>query len=167
MQVLKLEGYIMEQAQQSQNHSSTALSSPAIPTGSGIFSEPEQERFLVSTAWLAKYGLDHSKLIRFKVNGHSMEPVIAHGSWIMVDTSNTAVEDGFPYLFRFGDRYAVAYLFQAPGGGFVVRSHDPAEPDSIVTAGDMEDFVVIGRVVESTRVWIKPADEEVGHDRVC
>lgn len=154
----------MEQ-QQIPNRSSTAWASPTIPTGAGIFPNPPHEKHLVSTKWLEEYGLDATKLIRVMVNGRSMEPLIPHGAWVTVDTGNTEVEDGSIYLFRVGDRVALACLFKEADGGFVVRSYDPAEPDSMVTRADLEDFAVVGRVIECTTMWVKPVDEqaEVSH----
>jgi len=80
--------------QQIPNRSSTAWTSPTIPTGAGIAPDSRQDRYLVSTDWLEKYGLDAAKLIRVMVNGRSMEPLIRHGAWVIVDTGNTEVEDG-------------------------------------------------------------------------
>ncbi len=129
-----------------------------VGAGNRIVTEPvkEERRFRYSIDWLHKYGLDASKLIRFRVQGQSMEPVIMSGAWITVDMSNTAVVDGFPYLIRSGDQIAVKYLFKRPDQGLIIRSHNPSEPDVVVPIGEMENVSVLGRVVESSTMWVRP-----------
>ena len=131
-----------------------------VGAGNRIVSEPvnEERRFRYSTEWLRRYGLDAATLIRFRVHGQSMEPVIMDRSWITVDTGYTKVKDGMPYLFRSGEQISVKYLFNRPDGGVIIRSHNPSEPDVVVPLAEMEHVTVLGQVVESNTMWRKPVN---------
>lgn len=130
----------------------------SVGAGSRIVSEPVKQGrvFRYSREWLHKYGLNAKHLVRFKVSGQSMEPIIKDGSWITVDLSNTRICDGAMYLIRSGDEIQVKFLFRRPDGGIIIRSSNPAWADVQVSVSNLPHVDVIGRVVESSTTWIRP-----------
>jgi phage repressor protein C with HTH and peptisase S24 domain len=129
-----------------------------VGAGNCIHTEPvrEERRFRYSTEWLQRYGLRPDKLIRHKVRGTSMEPFISDGSWITVEMGTTQIVDGNVYLLRYGSQISVKFLFRRYDGGLIIRSFNPSEPDVVVPIQDLEHIEVLGRVVESTNMLIKP-----------
>ncbi len=129
-----------------------------VGAGSRIVAEPVKQGriFRYSKEWLNKYGLKAKHLVRFKVAGESMEPIIKDGSWITVDLSNTRVCEGNMYLIRSGEDIQVKFLFRRPDGGLIIRSGNPVWADVQVPSAELQHIGIIGRVVESSTTWIKP-----------
>jgi len=129
-----------------------------VGAGNRIHTEQVQEerRFRYSLDWIQRYGLKPEKLVRYRVRGTSMDPFISDGSWITVEMGYTQVNDGGTYLLRYGDQISVKFLFRRYDGGLILRSFNPSEPDVVVPAQDLEHVDVLGRVVESTNMLIKP-----------
>lgn len=129
-----------------------------VGAGNRIHTEQVQEerRFRYSLDWIQRYGLKPDKLVRYRVRGTSMDPFISDGSWITVEMGYAQVNDGGTYLLRYGDQISVKFLFRRYDGGLILRSFNPSEPDVVVPAQDLEHVDVLGRVVESTNMLIKP-----------
>jgi len=134
-----------------------------VGAGSRIVAEPVKQKriFRYSKEWLDKYGLNAKHLVRFKVAGESMEPIIKDGSWITVDRSNTRICEGSMYLIRSGEDIQVKFLFRRPDGGLIIRSGNPAWADVQVPNSDLQHISIIGKVVESSTTWVKPIRSQV------
>ncbi|WP_437559345.1 S24 family peptidase [Acidithiobacillus sulfuriphilus] len=128
-----------------------------VGAGNRIQTEPVQEdrTFRYSREWIQRYGLNPDKLIRYRVQGTSMEPAIQDGSWITVEMGEHPVKDGCPYLIRSGDQVMVKYVWRRPDGGVIIRSHNPIEPDIVVPVAEMEHVTILGEVIESVTMWRK------------
>jgi phage repressor protein C with HTH and peptisase S24 domain len=116
----------------------------------------EERRFRYSADWLQHYGLKAENLFRFRVHGDSMDSILVHGAWVTVDRSRTSIQDGHAYILRSGEEIQVKFLFRRPDGGIIIRSHNPAWADVVVTASELEHVEVLGEVVESNTMWVKP-----------
>ncbi len=135
-----------------------------VGAGSRIVADPVEIEGMkrYSSEWAIKYGLKPDRLIRYQVRGESMDPVIKDGAWILVEMGDFPIQDGMPYLIRGGEDVQVKFLFKRPDGGVIIRSHNPASPDVILTAAERGSMDVLGRVVESVQMWIKPSGRKVG-----
>jgi phage repressor protein C with HTH and peptisase S24 domain len=118
-------------------------------------------RILYPREELTKYGLKAENLLGFRVEGDSMDDILVDGSLALADRSRTAIQDGHAYVLRWGEDVQVKYLFHRPDGGIIIRSRNPKYPDVVVTASELEHVEVIGEVVGSRRMLIKP----VSHHR--
>ena len=101
--------------------------------------------------WLASKGLNPDKLFKVQVMGDSMEDMIFHGDWVMVDRSQKDVIDGRQYVIRYGDEMRVKTLFKRPDGGIVISSENKRYPDVRVDQNDADHVDIIGRVIRIER----------------
>lgn len=115
----------------------------------------EERQYRYSREWARRYGLNPKKLIRYRVRGTSMEPLIKDESWILVEMGYNKICDGNLYLLRYGDQVSVKFLFKRYDNGLIVRSFNPSEPDVVVPPSDLEHVEVLGRVVETSSMWVK------------
>jgi phage repressor protein C with HTH and peptisase S24 domain len=129
-----------------------------VGAGSSIVSDPVEAEGVTrySLEWAHKYGLKPDRLIRYRVRGDSMEPIIRDRAWILVEMGDFPIQDGMLFLIRAGEDVQVKFLFKRPDGGVIIRSHNPANPDVILTAAERGTMGVLGRVVESVQMWVKP-----------
>ena len=130
-----------------------------VGAGSRIVTDPVETEGVMrySLAWARKYLLKPDRLVRYRVRGDSMDPIIKDGSWILVEMGDFPIRDGMPYLIRAGEDVQVKFLFKRPDGGVIIRSHNPANPDVILTGTERGNMDVLGRVVESVQMWVKPS----------
>jgi phage repressor protein C with HTH and peptisase S24 domain len=105
---------------------------------------------------LRKYGLKAENLVWFRVEGDSMDDVLPSGASVLGDRSRCAILDGHCYILRSGEEVQVKYLFHRPDGGIIIRSHNPKYPDVVLVVSELENVQVIGEVVHSDRMWVKP-----------
>jgi len=136
-----------------------------VGAGSSIVSENLEVEGLkrYSLEWAIKYALKPERLIRYQVRGNSMEPIIKEGAWILVEMGECQICDGNPYLIRSGEDVQVKFLFRRPDGGIIIRSHNPAYPDVILTGEEANSIQVLGRIVESVQMWIRPVNGNGWH----
>jgi phage repressor protein C with HTH and peptisase S24 domain len=76
-----------------------------------------------------------------------MEPTIHDGDSLLVDTSQTTVQDGKVYALWYDGGERVKRLFRLPGGGLRIVSDNPRFPTVEVQPSEIEHVRVIGRVV--------------------
>lgn len=93
--------------------------------------------------------LSAKNLMTVYAKGESMEPSIYAGDALLVDRSQTAVQDRLVYILRYGDEVRVKRLFRRPDGGLrIVSDNAAAFPEEVVPANEMQHIEIIGRVVE-------------------
>ena len=81
------------------------------------------------------------------VQGTSMEPNIADGATIDIDTGDQTIKSGKIYAFRQNEMLRVKLLYHTPQGGLRIVSYNKEEyPEETVSPEAMEDIHVIGRV---------------------
>jgi phage repressor protein C with HTH and peptisase S24 domain len=98
--------------------------------------------------WIRRKRLKPAVLACMYASGDSMNPRIYDGDSLVVDTSQTTVQDGGVYALWYDGGERVKRLFRKPGGGLIIRSDNSAQhPDMILTAEESEHVRVIGRVV--------------------
>lgn len=97
--------------------------------------------------WIRSERLKPSKLACLTASGNSMEPSIWDGDSLVVDTSQTEVQDGKVYALWYEGGERVKRLYRMPGGGLRIKS-DNAEYEPIELTRDGVGHVrIIGRVV--------------------
>jgi phage repressor protein C with HTH and peptisase S24 domain len=95
---------------------------------------------------------EHVKVMR--VHGHSMERTLFDGDRVAVNTADHRIVDGRVFVFMAGGPEGgvkVKRLFTTADGRIRVVSDNPDKalyPDEFLTAADMEQFHMIGRVID-------------------
>lgn len=93
--------------------------------------------------WLRRKGVTGRANLRIcNINGRSMEPFLADGDVVLIDTGQTAIHDGEIYAVRYGDEIKIKRLFKTLDGGIRLHSDNPEFPDEVVRPGP--SFGVIG-----------------------
>ena len=96
---------------------------------------------------LKAYGVSPETAVAATVVGNSMEPNIADGASIGIDTGNTVIQNGKIYAFRHGEMLRITILYRTPHGGLRISSYNKEEyPDEIVTADELPNIHIIGRI---------------------
>ncbi|WP_336937998.1 XRE family transcriptional regulator [Acinetobacter modestus] len=117
--------------------------------GAGSFEQYDDGRRKIKYGKSAarKSGASQTQSICMTLVGDSMEDRIAAGSMIAIDISKTEIREGKIYAFRHGQLLRVKYLIPRPDGGLIIRSHNKAYDDEIITASEAEnELKVIGWV---------------------
>lgn len=96
--------------------------------------------------WFQEKGINPAHCKRFKVHGDSMEPLLWDGDTILVDCGAKEVLDGKIYAFMIRGSMRVKILHPLLRGGYLVQSLNPDVPDETLDDGDLDAFVLIGRV---------------------
>jgi phage repressor protein C with HTH and peptisase S24 domain/DNA-binding XRE family transcriptional regulator len=99
------------------------------------------------TEWIRLMRLKPNKLAAMRAAGESMEPTIHDGDSLLVDTSQTTVQDGKVYALWYDGGERVKRLFRLPGGGLRIVSDNARFPTVEVQPSEIEHVRVIGRVV--------------------
>ncbi|ELI0359999.1 XRE family transcriptional regulator [Vibrio cholerae] len=95
---------------------------------------------------------NHKHLFCIQATGDSMEPVLRHGSKIIMDTSQQTIVDGKMYVFCLGDTDRVK-LFSHEKNGLKISSYNKEYPDEFYTSDELEALRIIGKVVfHSTKI---------------
>lgn len=104
------------------------------------------------TEWIRLMRLKPAKLAAMRASGESMEPTIYDGDSLLVDTSQTNVQDGKVYALWYDGGERVKRLFRMPGGGLRIVSDNPKHPTMEVAPDHPEHVRIIGRVVHRSSV---------------
>jgi phage repressor protein C with HTH and peptisase S24 domain len=111
----------------------------------------DQEPATYRLSWFQKYGMNPTKVRRFRVSGNSMEPQIFAGNTILVNTDETNIVDGKTYAIRYGDELRVKKMYRRLDGTIILRSLNPEYKDEEIAPELAEEHIaVIGRVRESS-----------------
>jgi len=109
------------------------------------------------TAYIRRRRLKPRALMSAYAQGDSMEPRICDGDALLIDTSQTDIQDGKIYAVAWNDNeeLRVKRLYKLPGGGILIRSDNRDRyPEIIVPADQIDTVTVLGRVVlVSGEVW--------------
>ncbi len=83
-----------------------------------------------------------------RISGNSMEPVLADGTTVGIDTSKKEIKDGRLYAINHAGMLRIKLLYNIPGGGIRIRSYNATEyPDEIITdPAKLEQIEVVGFV---------------------
>jgi len=98
-------------------------------------------------SWVREKRLKPSKLAAMTATGDSMEPGIFDGDSLVVDTSQTEVQDGKVYALWYDGGERVKRLYRLPGGGLRIKSDNPDHPPIEVQPEKLEHVRILGRVV--------------------
>ncbi|MDR3157411.1 MAG: helix-turn-helix domain-containing protein [Zoogloeaceae bacterium] len=98
--------------------------------------------------WIRALGVKPGKLASMYADGDSMEPRIADGDSLLVDTSQTTVIDGKVFALVYADEVRVKRLYKRVDGGLMIVSDNERNyPKLEVPAEQMEHVKIIGRVI--------------------
>lgn len=98
-------------------------------------------------SWFQKYGINPTRVRRFRVAGDSMEPMLYARDTILVNQDETNIIDGKLYAIRYGDELRVKFLSRRLDGTLILRSANPNYKDEEITPEMANEHIsVIGRV---------------------
>lgn len=100
------------------------------------------------TEWLTAYlGLSPDHIALISVVGDSMEPYLADGDLILLDTSVTHVEADNVYVLQYGDVLLARRIQIMLDGAVAVKSYNDAYESEVLPAEMADKLHVVGRVV--------------------
>ena len=85
-------------------------------------------------------------LVIVHAEGDSMEPLIADGARVMVDTRDTRLREGI-FAFRVGDELRVKRLRRLGSDAIELLSENPRYEPEILAEDRLRDFAILGRVL--------------------
>lgn len=89
--------------------------------------------------------IDPNHMILCNIKGDSMFPLMKDGDMVMVDREDKEIMDGKIYILTLGEELLVKRVLRTIRG-VILHSENPAYPDIPVEMGDLEQFIVRGRV---------------------
>lgn len=101
-----------------------------------------------SNSFFKAHGVDRLNCRLIEVQGVDMEPYIFPGEWALIDTADIAVRNGQIYAFLLPNNECLirqAHLLL--NGGFSFRAYNPASPSYEVSASELDELTVLGRVI--------------------
>ncbi len=119
-----------------------------ISAGNGTEAEKEQvtRKLAFRHKWLKYKGLSEKDLVLVFTKGDSMEPTISDNNTLMIDTSQTELQDGHIYVIRTNNQLVVKRI-QNTMNGFFLISDNKEYKEIELTYNEADDLQVIGRVV--------------------
>lgn len=85
-------------------------------------------------------------------SGDSMEPVLNHGSLLVIDTSQKNIVDGKMYVFGQGETLRVK-IFSYEKSGINISSYNKNYPDELYRFDEVNSLRILGKVVfHSTKI---------------
>lgn len=97
--------------------------------------------------WLASKGLTPRSLAIVEGRGDSMEPTIANGSTLLVDTSIITFNQEGIYVVRLDGHLYAKRLQRGQAGAILVISDNPFYKEIEIDPSNCEDFQIKGKVV--------------------
>lgn len=88
----------------------------------------------------------HDGLVVVTSEGDSMEPLIADGARVLIDTKDTRLREGI-FAFRLGDELRIKRLQRKGIDGVEVLSENPRYEPELLTGPDLEHFAILGRAL--------------------
>jgi phage repressor protein C with HTH and peptisase S24 domain len=97
-------------------------------------------------SWFQKERINPLKTKRFRITGHSMEPMLFPNDTVLVNIEETTIRDGHIYAIAQGNAMRVKVLYKRPDGVLLRSINWQEYPDELVQGADLEEFRVIGKV---------------------
>lgn len=114
--------------------------------GSSLITEESVAGFYAfRLAFLQRVGIDGEHSVMLDVLGDSMQPLIQDGDTILVDQSDTRLQDGKIFLVGLGEELLVKRLQKTVRGWLLVSQNSEYAPISVENP-DVDAFRVYGRV---------------------
>ncbi|HLX53338.1 MAG TPA: S24/S26 family peptidase [Aquella sp.] len=102
--------------------------------------------FAIEKAIIETHGWQIDKLHGFIMDGESMSPTIPHNSKVLIDTSQTKIDDGKIYTLSKNNEIFIKRVFRKVNGKGYVAKSDNGQDETIYFGAD-KDINVIGRVL--------------------
>ncbi len=117
--------------------------------GPGALAHDEQaiDYLAFQESWLRSRKINPSCARVLTAKGDSMEPTIRNGDVLLVDTSINYIQDNTIYVIVYGDILLVKRVHSRLNGTLQLISDNPLYPPEEVTAGEIEQLHVAGRVM--------------------
>ncbi|QEL64751.1 hypothetical protein OTERR_12750 [Oryzomicrobium terrae] len=112
--------------------------------------EEKGQRNAFRRSWADRLGINPEKCATIVASGDSMEERICDGDSLVIDHTQTGINDGKVYAIAYENEVFVKRLFKRVGGGVRIVSDNPDKiryPDWDVGPEQLEHLQVIGRVV--------------------
>ena len=110
----------------------------------------EREPATYRRSWIQRLRLNPDKLVRFKVIGDSMTPLLFPGDSVLVNLAEndiTQLMDGKVYAIRYMSELRVKRLYRRLDGSLTLRSENPNYKDEDVPPRLVQQHItIIGRV---------------------
>lgn len=115
--------------------------------GNGMIPDNEKIRDYLSfkESWLKSAGIDKNNALLLRTTGDSMEPTIAHGSTVLLDTSAKNIVDNGIYVFESASMVRIK-RFRSKIEGLEIISDNPIYPAELVKNESLNNIRIIGRV---------------------
>ena len=111
----------------------------------------DEEPATYRLSWFQKYGINPNRVKRFRVSGHSMEPMLYPRDTILVNLDETNVIDGKLYAIRYGDELRVKRLSRRLDGTLILKSVNPDYMDELIPPEMVQEHItIIGRVRDAS-----------------
>ena len=102
---------------------------------------------MIGRAFLKSLSVSPQNAAVLTVRGDSMEPTLAGGDLILVDTSDTSLATGGVFVIAFNGGVMVKRITRRVDGAIMVISDNQAlYPSETITPSNADGFRVIGRV---------------------
>ncbi|WP_428390350.1 S24 family peptidase [Lichenicoccus sp.] len=103
---------------------------------------------LFDAAWLrAQRDCEPRHLAAFEAQSGAMEPAVARGDLLLIDTEDTDIQSLALHLVDADGELIIRRLERTLDGGVLVRTDRPRDPPQVIARGARETLRVVGRVV--------------------
>lgn len=92
--------------------------------------------------------VDPRNCFRIKVDGHSMEPTLWDGDWVLVNGADKELRNNKVYAFQVHDEIRVKRFFLQTDGSLLIHSDNKAFPEERLF--DSSSVSVLGRVIDKS-----------------
>lgn len=104
--------------------------------------------------WLVSHGLSTKDLAVIEVRGDSMSPTINPGDTVLVNTSDVQIGADAIYVLRLDGHLYAKRCQRGLDGSVRVISDNPAYQEQTISASNLADLHVVGRVVWAGRFFV-------------
>lgn len=105
------------------------------------------KRFPVSDSLFSEANVDPEAAAWFSFEDNSHDPLMPPGTIALVNTADTRVVSGKPYVIEYGGLELVRFVYELPNGAFRLRCYNQHEwPDEVISSEAADDFHIFGRV---------------------
>ena len=116
--------------------------------GSFVWQVDQKKPQAFRSEWLDRAVLKAKDLACMYASGDSMEPRICDTDSLLVDLSDTEIQDGKVYAIRYGEEVRVKRLYKKLDSSILIRSdNSDIHPEITISDEELEHFEVIGRIV--------------------